>query len=260
MTDMMKLELDRRRVTLVLEINAELFRESIQIQKASEGDPEKARQDVTFIHCMKRLQCNLAYLAGVADRGKITHAPQYPQILIPPPDVATLVEPYKKLQELFRDTVTSLQSMQPVQQQQHQLQQQQQQLQNSPQVSQSHIPPQQVPGLQQQQYQLQLQQQLQQQQKLQQQQQLQQQQHNSNSSPLLRSFNSNSNDSTNNSCCNSISSSNTSCNKRDSCRINSNRKFNPCVIIWDYRTTVDMKYILNLVFYLGLVGLAYIVG
>ncbi|KAK9261115.1 hypothetical protein V1519DRAFT_492085 [Lipomyces tetrasporus] len=177
MTDMMKLELDRKRVTLVLEINAELFLESIQIQKASEGDPEKARQDATFIHCMKRLQCNLAYLAGVADRGKITHAPQYPQILIPPPDVARLVEPYKKLQELFRDAVTALQAMQLQQQQQQQQHQHQHQpSQNSPQLlSQPQMLPQQVPGLQQQQYQLQLQQQLQQQ-KLQQQQQLEQQQ------------------------------------------------------------------------------------
>lgn len=52
-TDISKLDLDRRRVKLVLEINAELFRESISIQQKHGGDAgggiENARQDPLYI-------------------------------------------------------------------------------------------------------------------------------------------------------------------------------------------------------------------
>ncbi|KAK9474347.1 uncharacterized protein V1510DRAFT_361103, partial [Dipodascopsis tothii] len=101
------LELDRRRVTLVLEINRDLFRESLQIQNGAEGNPDRARANPVFLGCMKRLQCNLAYLAGVADRGKLVQAPQYPQILVAPPEIAHLAEPYRRLQELFREFLAS---------------------------------------------------------------------------------------------------------------------------------------------------------
>ncbi|KAK7204214.1 hypothetical protein BZA70DRAFT_206263 [Myxozyma melibiosi] len=115
--DLMKLDLDRRRVTLVLEINAKLFRESIAIQqKHGDGGGEKARHDPIYVHCMKRLQVNLAYLAGVADRGKVAHAPPYPTILVAPPEISGLVEPYRQLQDLFREAYNAITLMQ---QQQH---------------------------------------------------------------------------------------------------------------------------------------------
>jgi len=51
---------------------------------------------------MRRLQANLAYLAAIADRShRPTPLPPSPAILVAPPELPNLVEPYKRLQSLF---------------------------------------------------------------------------------------------------------------------------------------------------------------
>ncbi|KAF8421413.1 hypothetical protein EV426DRAFT_198695 [Tirmania nivea] len=94
---------DKSRVTLLLEINSELLRETVQLQTNGKVDQEDKTSDKGFYGCMRRLQANLAYLAAVADgsRKPGTPIPQSPAILVPPPDMPSLTAPYKKLQELF---------------------------------------------------------------------------------------------------------------------------------------------------------------
>jgi hypothetical protein len=118
-----KLDQDRKRVALVLEINQELL--SITINWAN--DSNKDSPDSTYMLCMKRLQCNLAYLASLADRGKsLPASAAYPQILSAPPEVASLVEPYRRLQQLFPEVVAYMQQQLAMKQRQAQAQAQQQ--------------------------------------------------------------------------------------------------------------------------------------
>jgi hypothetical protein len=99
---------DKERVGVLLEINNELLLEAMQIQStqhiirkertASNGadgntndgdkktvEEEQLAQD--YISCMRRLQTNLAYLAGLADKERKPNQPAqpYPAFLRPPP-------------------------------------------------------------------------------------------------------------------------------------------------------------------------------
>ncbi|KAF3918748.1 hypothetical protein AA313_de0210454 [Arthrobotrys entomopaga] len=108
-----QLQLDKSRVSLLLEINAELLKESLSLQATKATAPpdnaddlkslEKSYNEYTAIapmRCMQRLKVNLAYLAAMADR-RTASLPASPALLIPPSTVPSLVEPYKKLQTLF---------------------------------------------------------------------------------------------------------------------------------------------------------------
>ncbi|KAI6093519.1 hypothetical protein F4821DRAFT_252523 [Hypoxylon rubiginosum] len=138
---------DKERVGVILEINNELLLEVMQIQHtqqflkkerasangtdatANELDKKPTQEEdmlaQDFLHCMRRLQTNLAYLAALADKkGNVTAAP-YPYLKAPPlnttvklkmqgpdgsesqdaPDredtVKYIQELYKKLQNLY---------------------------------------------------------------------------------------------------------------------------------------------------------------
>ncbi|KAF8253856.1 hypothetical protein K440DRAFT_145816 [Wilcoxina mikolae CBS 423.85] len=97
-----ELQLDKSRVTLLLEINAELLREVLNIQPKLKSQ-EEAKNDPMFRECMRRLQQNLAYLAAIADRSHkpAAHIPPCPGVLLPPPDMPALEGLYKKLQDLY---------------------------------------------------------------------------------------------------------------------------------------------------------------
>ncbi|KAA8914524.1 hypothetical protein FN846DRAFT_564679 [Sphaerosporella brunnea] len=97
-----ELELDKKRVTLLLEINAELLREVLNVQPKLKS-PEEAKNDPVFRECMRRLQQNLAYLAAIADRSHkpASLIPVCPGVLQPPPDMPLLEGLYKRLQELY---------------------------------------------------------------------------------------------------------------------------------------------------------------
>ncbi|KAF3917378.1 hypothetical protein ABW21_db0203344 [Orbilia brochopaga] len=100
-------QMDKSRVTLLLEINAELLRESLNLQKekaaaaATPDSPEDLRTlEKNYNECMHRLKVNLAYLAAMADRRTATLPPS-PALLAPPSNLPSLNEPYRRLQALF---------------------------------------------------------------------------------------------------------------------------------------------------------------
>ncbi|KAK6346966.1 hypothetical protein TWF696_007061 [Orbilia brochopaga] len=100
-------QMDKSRVTLLLEINAELLRESLNLQSAKAAaaatpdSPEDLKAlEKNYNECMHRLKVNLAYLAAMADRRTATLPPS-PALLAPPSNLPSLNEPYKRLQALF---------------------------------------------------------------------------------------------------------------------------------------------------------------
>ncbi|RVD89974.1 uncharacterized protein DFL_000960 [Arthrobotrys flagrans] len=102
-----QLQLEKSRVSLLLEINTELLKESLNLQatKAAAGAATETTEDVkalekSYNECLQRLKVNLAYLAAMADRRTST-LPAAPALLVPPTNIPSLIEPYKKLQSLF---------------------------------------------------------------------------------------------------------------------------------------------------------------
>lgn len=77
------------RIKLLLGINNELIR---QIATSPAGS-------ANHMECMKRMEANLNYLHGLAEDSAIAleNARVNPIILKPPPDVPSLVEPYRRL-------------------------------------------------------------------------------------------------------------------------------------------------------------------
>ncbi|KAG9231627.1 hypothetical protein BJ875DRAFT_111826 [Amylocarpus encephaloides] len=94
---------EKERVSLLLDINAELLREVMHLQNLQGGpkkeesphvtavDKEKAERfkvSVTkeYVECMRRLQSNLAYLAAIADRSHkpSSQIPPHPAIMFAP--------------------------------------------------------------------------------------------------------------------------------------------------------------------------------
>ncbi|RPA92440.1 hypothetical protein L873DRAFT_1709977, partial [Choiromyces venosus 120613-1] len=100
-----QLQLDKSRVTLILQINTELLRETINLQANGKGTggEENKTPDKGYIECMRRLQCNLAYLAAIADRSHkpASQIPPSPTILLAPPGMPVLERMYKDLQGLY---------------------------------------------------------------------------------------------------------------------------------------------------------------
>ncbi|KAI0904674.1 hypothetical protein F4823DRAFT_614167 [Ustulina deusta] len=99
---------DKERVGVILEINNELLLEAMQIQSTqhilkkeraamngtdgntNDGEKKSTEEEQLaqdYIHCMRRLQTNLAYLAGLADKERKPTQPSqlYPAYLKPPP-------------------------------------------------------------------------------------------------------------------------------------------------------------------------------
>ncbi|KAK6507361.1 hypothetical protein TWF481_005798 [Arthrobotrys musiformis] len=101
-----QLQLEKSRVSLLLEINTELLKESLNLQatKAAASAAPDTTEDMkalekSYNECLQRLKVNLAYLAAMADRRAST--PAAPALLVPPSNIPSLIEPYKKLQALF---------------------------------------------------------------------------------------------------------------------------------------------------------------
>lgn len=111
---------EKARVAVLLEINTTLLQEAVNLQAAGKAGsapnadanadqgsdapkpaPQKPSQE--YMECMRRLQANLAYLAGMAERAKKPGSapPQAPAILTPPSNVPALNGLYNKLNELF---------------------------------------------------------------------------------------------------------------------------------------------------------------
>ncbi|KAI1277546.1 hypothetical protein F5Y07DRAFT_89555 [Xylaria sp. FL0933] len=99
---------DKERVGVILEINNELLLEAMQIQSTqvimkkerlaangvdgntNDGEKKSAEEEQLaqeYVHCMRRLQTNLGYLAGLADKERkpTQPSPPYPVYLKPPP-------------------------------------------------------------------------------------------------------------------------------------------------------------------------------
>ncbi|KAF7558387.1 hypothetical protein G7046_g5776 [Stylonectria norvegica] len=92
---------DTRCFDLILEINQELLYESIQIQATQQeikkdhaaepvaGEKKPTEEETSlqqdYLHCMRRLQANLSYLAALADRKTDVKAPPCPAYLSAPP-------------------------------------------------------------------------------------------------------------------------------------------------------------------------------
>lgn len=99
---------DKERVSVILEINNELLLEAMQIQgtqhiikkeraavngvdgNTTDGEKKSTEEEQLaqdYIGCMRRLQTNLAYLAGMADKERKPTQPSqpYPAFLKPPP-------------------------------------------------------------------------------------------------------------------------------------------------------------------------------
>ena len=85
------LELEQKRVSLILEINVELLRYAMALKdeqsrnSISQSGPGGSDSS-TYMACMKRIQCNLTYLASLADKSKslAISTPPFPQILAAP--------------------------------------------------------------------------------------------------------------------------------------------------------------------------------
>ena len=125
---------EKVRVALLLEINSQLLQEIIALQAQGKAglptQPENAAGSPTSVvdshnalnspsdpsksgskqqpspecaDCMRRLQANLSYLAAVADRHKRTSNtfPSAPAILTPPQHLKSLIDLYKKLNQVF---------------------------------------------------------------------------------------------------------------------------------------------------------------
>ncbi|KAF3272349.1 hypothetical protein TWF970_010162 [Orbilia oligospora] len=116
-----QLQLEKSRVSLLLEINTELLKESLHLQAAkAAGATTETTEDVkalekSYNECLQRLKVNLAYLAAMADRRTST-LPAAPALLLPPSNIPSLIEPYKKLQSLFpgiSSAVTAVPNPQP---------------------------------------------------------------------------------------------------------------------------------------------------
>ncbi|KAH0547952.1 hypothetical protein GP486_008307 [Trichoglossum hirsutum] len=123
-----QLKRERERVSLLLEINRDLLQEVVNLQangkagvpgqpqsqttsqdkepkddkEGTDGQQAKPVPDKAYVECMRRLQANLAYLAAMADRShKPGPIPNFPAIMIAPPEMPSLNEPYRKLLALF---------------------------------------------------------------------------------------------------------------------------------------------------------------
>ena len=113
-------ELDKQRVTLILEINSQLLEQIQALQAAGKGgdvqspaqnnaaDGAEAQQQPKkpareYVESLRRMQANLAYLASVAERHQKPNAqtPPWPQVMSAPPGDERLAAMYSRLQALF---------------------------------------------------------------------------------------------------------------------------------------------------------------
>ncbi|KAF2834984.1 hypothetical protein M501DRAFT_1008780 [Patellaria atrata CBS 101060] len=111
---------EKDRVTLLLNINKELFHEILRLQEQGKAGSVGQQQQQTkddgnkspgvnkaasqeYIDCMRRLQANLSYLAAHAERSykPNPNIPPGPAIMTAPVNFPSLVELYANLQNLF---------------------------------------------------------------------------------------------------------------------------------------------------------------
>jgi hypothetical protein len=107
-------EIDKQRVTLLLEINSHLLELIQTLQQAGKGgdvqspanpsEPaEQKKPSREYVEPLRRMQANLAYLASLAERHQKpgAQAPPWPQVMTAPPGDEKLSAMYARLQSLF---------------------------------------------------------------------------------------------------------------------------------------------------------------
>lgn len=98
-------ELNRQRVSLLLEINAILLQKCIELQNTQNAEKDHFGTSKSIMTgCIQRLQTNLSYLAAVADKSyknEGNYICNNPIIFSPPSNIHSLIEPYERLKSLF---------------------------------------------------------------------------------------------------------------------------------------------------------------
>lgn len=106
---------EQKRVDMLLEINMELLQEINNLQAQGRGGAMNPQHQVQlrqlnmddsmaaeeYIHCLRRVQANLAYLAPRADTQQAAKAPPGPAHMTPPAHMPQLQPKYDQLRELF---------------------------------------------------------------------------------------------------------------------------------------------------------------
>lgn len=93
-------DLMQSRISLLFDTNLELIDQAVKAPKDGQTI------DGIYVACMKRLQCNLAYLAFLADKSKSLGGSSFPQILTAPEGVPSLEKNYAQLRQLFPEAGT----------------------------------------------------------------------------------------------------------------------------------------------------------
>ncbi|KAG7740361.1 hypothetical protein KL923_002202 [Ogataea haglerorum] len=165
------LEIDKKRIDVLLKINTVLLQKCLLLQpyilnKSNATNPDYNQRKETYQNYLKRIHFNLTCLASINDiHSTPPNMPKknysIPQIVLPPPELPELNEPYKLLNQLYPEALPFFQRrmeaarQQP--QQMPQMQQMQQMQQRQPQPSAQPQPQQQPPQQHQQQHQQQFQ-------------------------------------------------------------------------------------------------------
>lgn len=184
-------ELDKKRIQILLSINTVLLKKCSQLQRQMfpEMESQQAQPREQFQNYMKRVHMNLSCLATINERHNGSgqppnpSKPQFPTTITPPQEMPELVDLYSELQQVYPEAVQFIQRRIIMMRQQQQMQQSQQMQQQ--QQQQQQMQPQQIQQQMQQQMQLQ-QHQLQQQQQIQPQQFMQSQPISSHATPQVQ--------------------------------------------------------------------------
>ncbi|KAJ5884683.1 hypothetical protein N7495_009193 [Penicillium taxi] len=106
----MMISRDKARISTLLDINSALLQEVVNLQHSGKAGPPSNNEangtteqssSPEYYECMRRLQANLAYLATTTDRAKKGPSLQAPAIMTPPRNIASVIDLYQKLNELF---------------------------------------------------------------------------------------------------------------------------------------------------------------
>ncbi|KAG7890676.1 hypothetical protein KL936_001960 [Ogataea polymorpha] len=154
------LEIDKKRIDVLLKINTVLLQKCLLLQpyilnKSNSMNPDYNQRKETYQNYLKRIHFNLTCLASINDiHSTPPNVPKknysIPQIVLPPPELPELNEPYKLLNQLYPEALPFFQRrmeaarQQPQQMpQMPQMQQMQQMQQRQPQPPAQPQPPQQ---------------------------------------------------------------------------------------------------------------------
>ncbi|KAH3668440.1 hypothetical protein OGAPHI_002194 [Ogataea philodendri] len=138
------MEIDKKRIDVLLRINTVLLHKCLLLQpyilsKSNSMNPDYNQRRDTYQNYLKRIHFNLTCLASINDiHSSPPNVPKknysIPQIVLPPPELPELNEPYKLLNQLYPEALPFFQKrMETLRQQQSQRMPQMQQPQPAPQ-------------------------------------------------------------------------------------------------------------------------------